>query len=205
MATIDHLGFPHIVDLIFAFAPPESLAALGTACRDWRRRACAELHHLRDFSTWRKQTSSGISTQTYSFQTLSDTWAQTSDPLFLKFSRILDLAAGVLGEKVDPDITVHTMRLPRLRPPVLIAPKIPPLAGYGCSRLVFDNHFALSIARRIDKLVVNYRGSFPYLAAPGADCRLPGFEVGELVFIFHAWDEPGWQRKTAEEYRERPG
>lgn len=43
---LHHAFFPHIIDLIFEFAPNESLMVMGTACRQWRQRALSQIKHL---------------------------------------------------------------------------------------------------------------------------------------------------------------
>lgn len=133
MSTIDHLAFPHIVDLIFAFAPIESLAALGTACRDWDQRTRAELHHLRSFTTSQRPPLPPILVQSHHFQTLTRGWATARDPLFLKSTRVLDLPAHRSGAKLQPlksGISVHTVRIPEPRRP-MVMPSPPLLTRYA--------------------------------------------------------------------------
>lgn len=46
---IDHRYFPHIVDLIFDFAPLDSLYALSRVCSDWRGRVASQFEHVAGF------------------------------------------------------------------------------------------------------------------------------------------------------------
>ncbi|EKC97241.1 hypothetical protein A1Q2_08459 [Trichosporon asahii var. asahii CBS 8904] len=46
MATIDHLFFPHIIDIIWLYLDYEGQIAARAACKDWRDRADARLNHI---------------------------------------------------------------------------------------------------------------------------------------------------------------
>lgn len=49
---LHHAFYPHIVDLIFKFAPCESLAVMRAVCSEWRQRALFHMKHLQiDFSS----------------------------------------------------------------------------------------------------------------------------------------------------------
>lgn len=48
MVTIHYQYYPHIIDAVFAYAPPASLAVMAMTCREWRQRCLGQFHHITD-------------------------------------------------------------------------------------------------------------------------------------------------------------
>lgn len=48
MVTIHYQYYPHIIDAIFAYAPPASLAVMAKTCREWRQRCLGRFYHIFD-------------------------------------------------------------------------------------------------------------------------------------------------------------
>ncbi|EKD03101.1 hypothetical protein A1Q2_02550 [Trichosporon asahii var. asahii CBS 8904] len=48
MVTIDHLYYPHIIDALFTYSDPASLAPMAKTCRAWRQRCLDRFYHISD-------------------------------------------------------------------------------------------------------------------------------------------------------------
>lgn len=187
MTSIDHLSFPHIIDLIFEYAPVESLVVMGRTCHEWMERVIDELYHLRGFSIKRANSAPGCDnglSDRYHFETTSGRSVTVTEPAFLPFCKVIDLASELQNElREDHTLKIDTVRLPRPFPSE--NPDLGCVVPFACSRVVLDNHFRLRTRRDIPKLVVNfhYEGydSHRVLWRPLSDgIRV---HVHELVFI----------------------
>lgn len=205
MTTIDHLGFPHIVELIFQYAPVESLVVMGRTCHEWMERVIDELYHLRDFSIERPNSAPGGDNglpDWYRFETTSGRSVTVTEPAFLPFCKVIDLASELqYEEREDHTLAVDTVRLPRPFPSE--NPDLGCLVPFACSRVVLDNHFRLRTLREIPKLVVNFHyegyNSHRVLWRP-----LPeGIRVHELVFIVDPYVSRCGVREAREDSEDR--
>lgn len=191
-AVIDHLAFPHLVDLIFYYAPLSSLVLMGQTCREWRKRVKAELYHLRDFSAkrkppwWNNKLSGSTSViHHYQFTTVRGVSLQVTDTGYIRRCRVLDLGSRPIIVRPERVLRVDTLRISQT--PLISINHMGRLGPFSCSRLVLDNHFALNTRREVRKLVVNYRGGNFRAREPrlGPECSNSSFKVHEFVFIVH--------------------
>lgn len=193
MTGFDHMSFPHLVDLIFVYAPFKSLLVLRHVCREWRTRVDAEFYHLRNFwaEVRTEDVEEGRRTYRYHYQTASRKRCSVSKLVGYDSTEIVDLGPKVY--KWPPiNIRIDTLRFlyphcsPRRNgPPTALAP----------ARLVFDHHFDAEAPYHDDiaKLVVNYRNDRFHIMGNH------GPRVNELVFIVHggkplitaAWGKDG--------------
>lgn len=205
MLIIDHLSYPHVVDLLFAFAPVQSLVVMGDTCREWRKRVAAELYHLRGFSTgcsknqptwWigekEPDNNNNNSIQWHFYFETQRGYAAITDPRCLRFCRVVDLATLYDFEDVENKkhtLRVDTVRLPQLHP--IEKTDMGSIAPFVCSRVVLDNHFGLRTEREISKLVVNHRNDDYRHHTPhwSEDCS-ELLTVFHLVFVVHPRGSP---------------
>lgn len=191
MSTIDHLAFPHIVDLIHDFAPFNSLSVLRRVCPEWRQRVDTRIHHLRNFSLFHHHFCR--------FQLDSGELVTTLKLPYLFKRKVVDLDPNVSAPACKHVHPFDTVRVPRSNKATISTPLA--LSYFECSRLVLDNHFGLNTSNSINKLVINYYGSdqkedflFQIL---GRECSAPTFSVQHVVFVVHSAgsaDKGRWRR-----------
>lgn len=154
MASIDHLYFPHIIDLIFEYAPVDSLIVMGQVCREWRERVGAEFYHIRDFSFSPGHTHPGLPSvpHCYRFETVSGRCAFTPDGRWAANCRVMDVGAHSIDIRYKP-LTVDTVRI---QYPVNSALAKKPLGIVLARRIVFERVLVLDTPHVVQKLVINY-------------------------------------------------
>lgn len=94
---INHLSYPHIVDLVFAYAPAESLAVMAKVCKAWRARA--------------------LSNTSLVYNLLNDTYLYPYPISFneaARHCRVLDIAVG--NPATDNHLIPEVARLQTLAP-----------------------------------------------------------------------------------------
>ncbi|EJT51394.1 hypothetical protein A1Q1_07366 [Trichosporon asahii var. asahii CBS 2479] len=186
MRTIDHSFYPHIVDLVFHFAPFESYNVLRWVCRGWRQRVEAKFHHLRDFSVIHHSVH-----RLYRFRLGQQESITTTTLGACTSAKVVDLDDSPAPLGCIERYNFNTIRVPYRN-------RLPPgsessFAPFECRRLVLDNHFSLKTSCFIDKLVINLRDTYdsPFILHKlSQHCWYRFFGIRHLVVIVHPINTP---------------
>lgn len=189
MKTIDHLSFPHIIDLCFSFAPIDSLDVMRWVCREWRQRVEAEFYHLRDFSVAQHSVA-----RLYRFQFENRDCLSTPVRGAWTSAKVVDLDSEASPHNDKAVYSFDTIRIPYSS---RLMPGEDSLTPFSSRRLVPDDNFSLNTRNRVEKLVIDFREmpGHPFLANQfGIECSSPSFAVGHLVFIVHSTNNADWYK-----------